>query len=105
MDPPGPLRHPNDVVSGFRYWTLNARLRLPEEGSERFSRKVANTRRHICLGIPRVAAMFSIMIGHPQALPRVPDLTAAADILFSTLELREVILRHSHANVTAAAAI
>jgi len=35
-----PLRRPNDVVSGFRYWTLHARLRLPEEGSERCSRNV-----------------------------------------------------------------
>ena len=40
--------------------------------------------------------MFNTTRGYPQALPCVPDLTAAAAILFSTLELREVILRHSH---------
>jgi len=41
-----------------------------------------------------------IRLGYPQALPRVPDLTEAAAILFSTLELREIILRHSHAYLT-----
>ena len=41
------------------YFTLHARLRLPEEGSERCSRNVANTRCHICIRIARVAAMFS----------------------------------------------
>jgi hypothetical protein len=44
--------------------------------------------------------MFSTMRGYPQALPRLPNFTAAAAILSSILELREVILRHSHVYLT-----
>jgi hypothetical protein len=37
---------------------------------------------------------------YPRALPRFPNITAVAAILFSTLDPREVILGHSHVYLT-----
>ena len=44
------------------------------------------------------------MRGYPQALPRLPNFTVEASILFSTLEPREVILRKSQIYLTITAA-
>jgi len=84
----------------FAMRNFEARLRIPEEGSERCSRNVAITCRHICIRFQRLAAMFSTTRGYSQALPRLPKFTLAAAIFFSTLKLRDVILRHSHVYLT-----
>ena len=105
-----PLRLPNDVLSGFRYLTLHARLR-PLKKAVKDEVETSLIPYAILVYVSRgwqpclaprevILRRCDIKLGYPQALPRVPDLTAAAAILFSTLKLRDVILRHSHTYLT-----
>ena len=94
-----PLRRPNDVVSGFRYWTLDVRLSILKKAVK----DVVETSPipvaifvYVSRGWQPCLAPRDVILRHS----RVYLTTAAAAILFSTFELREVILRHSHVYLT-----